>query len=176
MKKLMVDYQGQLQALGWQGLELRAVPHPRAQGHDKSWGQFAGVNSCKACHADAFKVWEGSKHAHATVTLEKLNPPRQFDPECISCHATGWNPQEFFPYATGFVSTQQTPQLANNTCENCHGPGAAHVAAEAGADEQAKKVLRDVMKVSKESLCIKCHDGDNDPVFNLDTYWPQIEH
>jgi hypothetical protein len=176
MKNLMVNYQDQLAAMGWQGLELRSVPHPRGVGHDKSWGQFAGVNSCKACHADAYKVWENSKHAHATATLEKLTPPRQFDAECISCHATGWNPQEFFPYATGFVSTQLTPQLANNTCENCHGPGAAHVAAEGRNSEKDKLELREVMKVSKENLCIKCHDGDNDPVFKLETYWPQIEH
>jgi hypothetical protein len=176
MKTLMVNYQNQLQALGWQGLELRSVPHPRGSGHDKLWGEFAGVKSCQACHADAYKVWQNSKHAHATDTLEKLNPPRQFDPECISCHATGWNPQEFFPYASGFVSSQLTPQLANNTCENCHGPGAAHVAAEAGADEKQKQELREVMKVSKDNLCIKCHDGDNDPAFKLETYWPQIEH
>ncbi len=152
------------------------MPHPRGQGHDKSWGQFAGVKSCQECHEAAYKVWENSKHAQATETLEKLSPPRQFDPECISCHATGWNPQEFFPYASGFVSSQQTPQLANNTCENCHGPGAAHVAAEQGTSDAAKKELRGLMRVTKDNLCIKCHDGDNDPVFDLETYWPQIEH
>ena len=134
------------------------------------------MKSCQECHAEAYKVWEGSKHAHATETLEKLNPPRQFDPECISCHATGWNPQEFFPYATGFTSVKQTPLLANNTCENCHGPGAAHVAAERGKKSPLQQELRAAMHVSKDTVCIKCHDGDNDPVFDLKTYWPQIEH
>ena len=137
MKQLMENYQSQLQALGLRGLGIRPIAHPRAAGHEKKWGEFAGVKSCEKCHPTAYKIWKNSKHAAATEALVNADPPRQFDPECLSCHVTGWNPQEFFPYATGFVSLEATPDLAGNTCENCHGPAAAHVAAENGKDYAA---------------------------------------
>ena len=51
-------------------------------------------------------MFEKTPHYHATDTLVKLDPPRHFDPECLSCHVTGWNPQEYFPYATGYMSLE----------------------------------------------------------------------
>ncbi len=66
--------------------------------------------------------------------------------------------------------------MAQNTCENCHGPAKAHVAAEQGQDKKLQAELRALVRVSKEQVCITCHDGDNDPFFDMKTYWPQIEH
>jgi Cytochrome c554 and c-prime len=185
MKQLMQSYQSQLELLGLDGLGLRPIPHPRASGHDSSWGEFAGVKSCKECHPTAYKIWKNSKHAEATQALVKADPPRIADPECISCHVTGWNPQEFFPYTTGFVSLASTPQLAGNTCENCHGPAAAHVAAENGKDSAKKEKLRAAVRVTKaqaeQNICIRCHDLDNSPNFSKTdafdkVYWPKVEH
>ncbi len=118
-------------------------------------------------------MWANSKHAHATQTLANLKPPRQFDAECISCHATGWNPQEYYPYASGFESLATTAHLAENGCENCHGPGTAHVAAEkAKTDEAARDVLRKQLHLTwdqaKTDMCTKCHDADNSPKFGGD--------
>ena len=48
-------------------------------------------------------MFEKTPHYHATDTLVKLDPPRHFDPECLSCHVTGWNPQEYFPYKSGYT-------------------------------------------------------------------------
>ena len=55
----------------------------------------------------------------------------------MSCHATGWNPQKFYPYKTGLINIAKQADLAGNGCENCHGPGSAHVAMEKleGVDE-----------------------------------------
>ena len=104
MKQLMVSYQEQLQALGLGRLGAAAgAASPRPAGR-QIVGPLRRREELQRMPPTAFKVWKNSKHAHATETLVKLDPPRQFDPECISCHATGWNPQEFFPYATGFVS------------------------------------------------------------------------
>ena len=128
MKQLMTDYQNQLKLLGWDGLGLKPVTFPGSKKQDSA--PFATSASCKECHPTAWGIWSKTKHAHATETLAKLDPPRQFDPECISCHSTGWNPNGFFPYLGGFDSLEATPQLAGNSCENCHGPAAAHVAAE----------------------------------------------
>jgi hypothetical protein len=185
MKQLMETYQSQLQQLGLPGLEVRAIAHPRGVGHDKKWGEFAGVKSCEKCHPTAYKIWKNSKHAHATEALVKADPPRQFDPECLSCHVTGWNPQEFFPYASGYVSLEATPDLAGNTCENCHGPAAAHVAAENGKDFARREEQRNLVRVTKgqaeQNVCTKCHDLDNSPNFSKagafeKDYWPKVEH
>ncbi len=180
MQKLMTEYQDQLEQLGWQGLGLKGVPHPKAKKGDKTANLFAGAASCKECHPTAWGVWNKSKHAHATETLVKLDPPRQFDPECVSCHSTGWNPQEFFPYVGGFDGMKTTPLLANNSCENCHGPGAAHNAAEKGRNLAKRDAEREAIKLTaafaKENVCIQCHDHDNSPDFDFDKYWPKVEH
>jgi hypothetical protein len=180
MKQLMTTYQEQLHDLGWSGLGLRPIAHPRTKEGVKDSGQFVGGESCKDCHTKAWDVWSASPHAHATETLVKADPPRQFDAECISCHATGWNPQEYFPYTTGYESLQRTPHLTGNQCENCHGPGGAHVAAEAGNNDAERDLQRQLMKLSyqdaKTEFCQKCHDLDNSPEFNFEEYWPQVEH
>jgi len=146
-------------------------------------GQFTGSAKCGECHKTAYDIWSKSKHAHATESLVKAIPPRLADPECLSCHVTGWSPQEFLPYAGGFKSLEETPLLAGNGCENCHGPGAAHVAAEAGRDLVLRGQLRESMKLSKAMAetqqCAKCHDPDNSPEFGhkgFAFYWSKIEH
>ncbi|MEM6981151.1 MAG: multiheme c-type cytochrome, partial [Planctomycetota bacterium] len=47
-----------------------------------------------------------------------------------SCHVTGWNPQGYYPYESGYVELTASSHLHGNGCENCHGPGSAHAAAE----------------------------------------------
>jgi hypothetical protein len=172
MKQLMTVYQDQLRDLGWPGLGVTPRIHER--------GQFAGVDSCKKCHKSAYAVWEKSKHAHSTMSLLKADPPRQFDAECISCHVTGWDPQGHFPYKSGFTSLEKTAHLADNSCENCHGPGAAHVAAEAGKNFAKRDKERGAMKLTtafaKDNVCNKCHDLDNSVNFNFETYWPKVAH
>ncbi len=182
LKQLMANYQDQLQQLGWEGLGVRSAPAPTAKKGDGLAGKFVGGASCKQCHPSEYDVWAASKHAHATDTLVKLDPPRQFDAECISCHATGWNAQEFYPYTSGFESVDKTPHLAQNSCENCHGPGAAHVVAERGKDQAERDAARELLKLTwpeaKQTSCVKCHDHDNSPEFDqhADDYWGEIEH
>jgi hypothetical protein len=190
MKQFMTTYQAQLEQRGWRDLGLKPVPHPRSKKGDKLAGQFASAESCKECHPTEWGIWSKSKHAQATESLAKLDPPRQYDPECISCHSTGWNPGEFFPYLSGFDSLKKTPELAGNSCDNCHGPGAAHVAAEKGSNQSRRDAEREALKLTvefaRDNVCAKCHDHDNSPNFtakdkqgrdNFDTiYWPQIAH
>ncbi|HVC96979.1 MAG TPA: multiheme c-type cytochrome, partial [Pirellulales bacterium] len=136
MDKIMDAFQAQLRDEEWSRLVRRAAHHG---------GKFAGSRKCAECHQKEFDLWRNTPHADATVTLTKVKPPRQFDPECVSCHVTGWNPQEYFPYTTGFDSLKTTPDLAGNGCENCHGPAAAHVAAEMNGGDRA---LREKLRLS----------------------------
>ncbi|TWU31719.1 multiheme c-type cytochrome [Novipirellula artificiosorum] len=184
MRKLMADYQFQLRDLGLEALGLKPIPPPSGR-------MYVGSEACGKCHTTAFDIWENTPHAHATDSLvhpgERGDVPRHFDPECISCHVTGWNPQGFYPYVSGYLSLEGTPHLAAAGCEGCHGPGAEHAAAEeAGSTvSEAKRVqLRDGMRLLYEDArekCMECHDLDNSPDFHIedafeDEYWPQVEH
>lgn len=178
MRDAMRGFQDQLQAAGFDGLGLRPVPHPQ--------GEFVGSQRCGECHTKAYAVWEKTPHAHATETLSKLDVPRHFDPECLSCHVTGWDAQRFSPYASGFTGLESSPLLSGNGCENCHGPGAAHVAAETGDNKAAEDELtslRHAMRLplaDAEKTCFQCHDLDNSPEFQKDggfqEYWSKVVH
>ena len=176
MKQLMRQYQEHLKDVGWEGLELRPTPHPRAA----TLGKFVGAANCKECHPTAWAKWHTTKHSHATESLTKLDPPRQYDAECVSCHTTGWNPQEYFSYQTGFDGLKTTPHMVGNGCENCHGPGGNHVAAEKGKNRKKREDLRAAMRLTQaaaqDSICGKCHDLDNSPHFDFAKYWPLVEH
>jgi hypothetical protein len=185
--QMHVAYQQQLQQFGWENLGLKPSPHPSGR-------KFAGSKACADCHLSATEVYENTPHLHATETLVHLDPPRQFDPECVSCHATGWEPQKYFPFESGFLSARETPDLAGNGCENCHGPAARHVAAENGeieASDEEMEELRAALRlnvVDNEGnekgqvfgkvveMCMQCHDLDNSPDFDFQQYWPQVAH
>jgi hypothetical protein len=182
----MTAYQDQIKALGLAGLNVRAVPHPLQQTN----GSFIGSQKCQACHDASYRVWKKSHHAEAFPTLVKADPPRNFDPECISCHVTGWNPQGFFPYVSGYQGVdekgvERTPQLVNVGCEDCHGPGGDHAAAEQGKDIALQKKLQQALVITKaesadaksrKQNCYTCHDLDNSPDFDFNAYWPEVEH
>ncbi len=144
--------------------------------------KFVGVEQCKGCHQSEYEIWKNSRHSYATASLShgRADEPkeyvvdRKFDPECIACHATGWNPQRAERFISGFVDLVKTPHLAGQQCENCHGPGSEHVRLEL-AFAKDKKVT-EALKASREALmntrdCEDCHDHDNSPHFDFDKYW-----
>jgi hypothetical protein len=179
----LAAYQQQLEALGLEGLGLRPVAHPSGR-------QFVGSQVCGDCHTSAYAVWETTPHQRATEDIvhptERSSIPRHFDPECLSCHVTGWNPQGYYPYAGGYWDLESTPHLTGNGCENCHGPGSAHVAVETGeqeATDQQRLALRQQMRLplaKAEQTCLECHDLDNSPDFHkpgaFEHYWKEVEH
>lgn len=183
MRQLMANYQDQLKALGLEGLGLRPVQHP-------SGDRFVGSKACGECHTTAYGIWENTPHAMATESIvhpgERGDVARHFDPECLSCHVTGWNPQNYYPYDSGYLSLSASTHLTGNGCENCHGPGAKHAAAEqAGADVTAEQrdALRMAMRLPLDKArdqCLQCHDIDNSPDFHkegaFEDYWAEIEH
>jgi len=185
VKKEMSLYQEGLKDAGLAGLEVTPVSYP-GQG---VMGKFVGTAKCKSCHEDSYKVWKKSGHAKAWQTLVEVDPPRNFDPECIACHVVGWTPQNYRPLESGFLSEKETPHLIDVGCETCHGPGEKHVAAEMGADfdrmekqrkptvmtlEEAQQAVSSA--ISDRQHCMNCHDIDNSPDFHFETYWPKIEH
>src|SRR5690606_15332081 len=103
-------------------------------------------------------------------------------------------PQQYFPYVSGFMGMEESPQMVGNGCENCHGPAASHVAAESGEEEASdaeKEALRAALRLKigenegnmsgqktgrVVEMCMECHDLDNSPDFDFQKYWPQVEH
>ena len=177
MKMLMQAYQEQLKAIGFAGLGLRPVPHPLAETN----GQFIGSKKCATCHEKSYDIWRERQGTPGhTRRWKKLDPPRNFDPECISCHVVGWHPTKYFPYVSGYESKEKTPHLIDTGCEDCHGPGEKHAAAESGGDTALQEKLRKTIIMtkaeSKKQQCYSCHDLDNSPDFDFEKYWPFVEH
>ncbi len=176
MQTLLTAYQHQLESLGFSGLGIRAVPHPLQATH----GELIGSQRCESCHEPAYGQWRRTPHARAYQSLVKADPPRQFDPECISCHVVGWHPTEYFPYEGGYTSIDETPHLIGVGCESCHGPGGNHLQAEmhgtAEEQERYRKLMVITRQESRDGQCATCHDLDNSPDFNFDLYWPSVEH
>ncbi len=175
---LMKLYQEELARTGLAGLGVKPIPDGRADVQ----GTFTGSKSCADCHEPATTIWRKSRHAGAWKSLaETSKPARANDPECIACHVVGWNAAELLPYEGGYMNEKDTPHLLNVGCETCHGPGEKHTQAEQGSDEALQEQLRLAIRLpvannKARKHCITCHDGDNSPEFDFDTYWPKIEH
>lgn len=184
MLTMFANYQQALADAGFKDLGANFVSHPTGR-------KFVGSEACGDCHTNAFKVWKNTPHFHATDSIiepdnDRGGIPRHHDPECVSCHATGWNPQLYYPYEAGFVSPEATPLMAGSGCENCHGPGSEHVAAELGEIDVTSQRLKElqqemVLPLAKaQNKCLECHDLDNSPDFHaagaFDKYWQQVKH
>lgn len=187
MTRLMQSYQDRLKSEAVAKSD-GTIPHP-------SGASFVGAAKCGECHKTAFDIWKDTPHAHA---FESLNPAFQrkgferlrgvnksYDPECIACHVTGWNPEEYLRFEGGFINEEFAADdaekqlqglLAGNQCENCHGPGSRHVEyIEADNREAAINEVK-VTLLQTEQTCIRCHDGDNSPGFKFEEYWKKVEH
>jgi len=188
MRKAFLKYQNDLKLL-WERGELEDIK-PRRH---PSGSKYVGSAVCADCHDAEYDIWadgidgNGGPHERATRDLtdpgERTWVKRNFDPECVSCHATGWNPQLYYPYETGFTDILAHDHLSGNGCENCHGPGSAHVESEEAGDEneQLRKAMIVTKAEAKAKLCLSCHDLDNSPDYALaedgfEQFWPAIAH
>jgi hypothetical protein len=191
VKEVFLNYQNELKNL-WQSGQLADIK-PRLHPSGK---KFVGSAACADCHDEEYAIWEdgtdgdGGPHEKATRDLtdpgERSWVQRHFDPECVSCHVTGWNPQNYYPYVSGYQNLNEHVELHANGCENRHGPGSAHIDAEnnqannQGLLDKLREEMRLTLKEARESSCVQCHDLDNSPDFvkegGFDEYWPKIEH
>jgi hypothetical protein len=166
MKKLIEDdYRATLKAAKVVENYLR-LPHSGGA----SGATFVGAESCKTCHPNTYAFWSVTKHAQAYKTLlQDHKPNTAFDAECITCHTTG------FEFNSGWRSEPDTPYLAGNQCENCHGPCSKHEA-EPDNPEFRKLISLTAESAEKNHLCLKCHDDENSRNFDFKKYWGLINH
>lgn len=123
---------------------------------------FATIQMCASCHKSAMAAWQGSAHAHAYDTLVKTRD--QSREECLKCHVLGMG------QPGGFDPNSPQPVHMEVQCENCHGPGVAHVMAKPEARKSA------IIGRPGEAVCRGCHTSERDPKFDFATRWERIKH
>jgi predicted CXXCH cytochrome family protein len=123
--------------------------------------RFVGAPACRECHDQEYEQWIGTGHGSAFKTL--LGQHRQYNPACVSCHVTG------FEQESGYAFGDMRSPMMHVQCEACHGPGAAHVAAEgAGA----------ILRAPTGELCRSCHAADHSDMTdeNFAHYYAKVAH
>lgn len=124
---------------------------------EKGQAAFVGSAACQECHADAFPLWEASKHHESWKTLEGVG--KQFHLNCTGCHVTGWE------RPGGVCRLDKTAGRESVGCESCHGPGSLH------AEDPSKD---NITAKPGQAVCVTCHNRENSPHFDFATYVPKI--
>lgn len=144
-------------------------------------------------------------HAYETLEVKAKRPGlRQFDAECVVCHTVGFGYKSGFTTAdktpalknngcenchgpgSGHVAAPQNAQLYKLLSPWKQDKGDKLPDA-ATMDKLAALSPRDRGQVpltpaqnrvvnAVERSCMKCHDGENDPHFDLYKYWPKVTH
>jgi len=130
-------------------------------------GDNVGSSKCISCHPAEHAAWLDDPHRRAMKTLQAEG--KADDVACVRCHATakqaGPPPTELSAFHT----------LEGVGCESCHGPGAAHVAAEGGTDN-IEGLGEDCPVCVIEAVCTSCHTAEQDPDWDLDVALPKVGH
>ncbi|MCE9581103.1 MAG: hypothetical protein K8T20_01165 [Planctomycetes bacterium] len=113
--------------------------------------KYTGAEACGACHKEQLANWKATVHAEAWESLEKDPDGGAQDPECVSCHVSG------FLQPGGVRKIEDTGPFRGVQCESCHAPVATHP----GGAKHGK---------IGEALCKNCHSETRDPDFVYATY------
>lgn len=130
---------------------------------------FVGSRTCQDCHEDEYRFWRRTRHANAWESLVKQEAHRygaQYDPDCQRCHVTGYGLLGGFE-TVALSNVALASERYNVGCESCHGGSAEHC--------KVTTVSTPVGKRANEQ-CLMCHDQENSPLFDFDTYWDKIKH
>jgi len=98
------------------GLATRSNPLPQPPANlsapVQQGGDYAGPDTCGACHGEIHTVWIDSRHANAFSSPIFQQNWAEIGSEftCLTCHTTGYDP------ATNQYAFEGV------TCEACHGP------------------------------------------------------
>ena len=134
-------------------------------------GGFVGLanvelntTTCGECHPTEQGNWEQTAHAHAFQTLDAIH---QSDPSqpCGVCHNVDEKGNDLTDPTVGWPGTP-VAALRNVQCENCHGPGAQHIA-------DHKLHPEATLAVSTTTGCGECHQGEHHPFVEE---WMQSAH
>ncbi|HEX2881729.1 MAG TPA: multiheme c-type cytochrome [Polyangiaceae bacterium] len=119
---------------------------------------YVGMEECADCHEEADEFWRKTGHAKAYQTLAKEF--KEFNLDCVGCHVTGYE-------QPGGSTVTFVNNLKDVQCEQCHGPGSAHV------DDSERKGL--IQRTPPKDLCAKCHHPPHvHEDWSVDEAWKHI--
>jgi hypothetical protein len=118
---------------------------------------YVGSGTCGSCHPDVRAAWQQTDHASAYNALAVPSPSLVSTALVYRTVGCGW--------PSGFASVTNTPWLTGVGCENCHGPGGAHVYGNHSLVKPAVTIASQV--------CGGCHDGSTGPTY---TEWTNSAH
>ncbi len=137
---------------------------------------YVGPGACKKCHIKQYKAWEKTKMSKAFDALKPneraaekqaagVDPAKDYtaDPECLSCHVTGYGKPG------GYSVAEDDAGLRGVGCEMCHGAGGGFLADDLHSNKNKEFKTADlaplgfVGKPTKEQ-CTTCHN-EKSPFF-----------
>ena len=117
---------------------------------------FAASGRCAQCHTAEMAKWSFTKHSRAWESLLTHSVEGSTEnPDCISCHTTGFGQVGGF----GEPTSGNIRKFKAVQCEACHGPLKGHPNDPAVAPTP----------ITAEA-CIGCHDDANSPDFDFESY------
>jgi hypothetical protein len=132
----------------------------KAQPPAKGQPGYVGGEQCAACHSEEAEHWEKTRHAGAYKTLVTAN--KQFDLSCVGCHVTGFR-------EPGGSEVVENLGLQSIQCEQCHGPGSAHV----DNPEQRGKPFG-IRRDPGVKVCLGCHTPEHSDTFDYAAYMRDV--
>ena len=121
---------------------------------------LVGPESCRACHAEAYRIWSQGPHARA---VDSLTPDQRRSPLCLSCHSR--DEQRSSP----------ADPVAGVSCETCHGGGRYYQPAVVMRDRDLARLFG---MQDAASTCASCH-GPGSPSaqpFDVKSALQRIDH
>ncbi|MEL6184468.1 MAG: UshA-like (seleno)protein, partial [Myxococcota bacterium] len=120
--------------------------------------RYVGSKACSGCHPQASALWATTAHSRAWATLEEKG--KDFDLTCVGCHSVGYREPG------GYCSLSEVAMYRNVGCENCHGPGSAHIAAPTEGH---------IDRARTERTCTRgCHVPEHSDAFVYESYVQKI--
>jgi Cytochrome c554 and c-prime len=121
---------------------------------------MVGPESCRTCHAEAYRIWAQGPHARA---IASFTPEQHRSPLCLSCHSR--DEQRSNP----------SDPVVGVSCETCHGGGRYYQTAVVMRDKELARLfgLQDAA-----STCTSCH-GPGSPSaqpFDVKAALQRIDH
>jgi hypothetical protein len=156
---MLAAVEGFLESVEAARLAQRAA-FPRELGDEAE--TFLGTHNCKTCHTGIYNEWRQTDHSRAFTALRARN--MQNEPECLSCHTTGYR------HYNGYDEEANT-SLTQVQCEACHGYGTEHV-----RDGRMNEIARESCTECHDNTKRPCYDETKDTAFDYATYWEKIAH
>jgi len=132
-------------------IQAEVASAPPEKNDEDCGKEYVGIAVCRRCHEDRFRGWSPTQHAHAYQTLVAKN--RQFDVECVACHAVAFECEQ------DKIDWKALERFVNVQCEACHGPGSLHV--------QSKGTETLTAGADLAAACPRCHTEERSPEFDF---------